>query len=587
MLMIKLLKNFLNENTKLTKKHHEVNKSFKEIISFFNIITSTILEEDMMILFMDSEMIIRSVFLYEGKGLKVLENKTLNIDDKLIEEKVFIKTYKGNSIYCYISKEFTEKYNNCKYRFAIISLKSDNRKYKKFIEKINYSILNLLTYDNEKYSSYENLLMYLDAIDDGISACDSNGILRYINESACKIIGAKKEEMINKKLDLLTNNAILSQVIKTGKTYMDFEYFLEYNKKTFHLMNSAYPVYAKNKNIIGGIDIFRRIKRSMKVASDLAGYEAVYRFENFIGKSKVFNDSKELAKKFARNDKNILILGESGTGKELFAQAIHNYSHRSNGPFVAINCASFPKDLFDSELFGYDEGAFTGARKGGKLGKFELASGGTLFLDEIGEMPIHLQAKLLRVLETKSISRIGSNKKIDVNIRIIAATNRNLEKMVNNNNFRGDLYYRLKVLYLILPPLVKRGKDIIELTNYFIDKYSKDSDRKVKGMDKEAEKLLLSYDWPGNIRELENIIALSLFICDGEYINKEHLVKAGLKDKNKYSTETINPSKKLSDINRELIIKTLEKTKGNKKRAAEILGVSRNTIYRTLKKNNS
>ncbi|WP_432663171.1 sigma 54-interacting transcriptional regulator [Wukongibacter baidiensis] len=582
--MSRLLKSFLKENTKLEKKTSESNDYFELMINFFDITSSMILDDETMILLLDNEMRVRNIFFDGQKGLNTFKNRVLNLENNIIEDNVFIRIYQDTSIYCYISKQFIEEYYNCRYRFAIISLKADNKKYRKMIDKLNCSILKLLKYNNEKYSFTENLLMYLDSIDDGISACDSDGIVRYINKSACNMIGAKKEDIINKELEAISSSAILSQVIRNGKTYMDFEYFLDYRNKTFHLMNSAYPVYDGNKKIVGAIDIFRRIKRSMKLASELAGYEAIYKFENFIGSSKVFQESIELAKRFAESDKNILILGESGTGKELFAQAIHNYSKRRNGPFVAINCANFPKDLFDSELFGYDEGAFTGARKGGKVGKFELASGGTLFLDEIGEMPIHLQAKLLRVLEDKSITRIGSNKKIDVNVRIIAATNRNLEDMVKSNNFRRDLYYRLKVLYLKLPPLKERENDVIELSNYFIDRFSKEDYRNIKGIDKEAKKLLLSYDWPGNIRELENIIELSLFMCDGEYINREQLLRAGLQCQDDTFSEKINTPKKLSDINKELILKTLEETKGNKRKAAEILGISRNTIYRTLKR---
>lgn len=582
--MSRLLKSFLKENTELGRKTNDFNSCFELMIDFFDIVSSMILDEETMILLLDNEMKIRNIFLEGKKGLSVFRNKVLNFENSIIEENVFIRVFHKTSIYCYISKQFQEEYYNCEYRFAIISLKADNKKYKKVIEKLNSSIIELLKYNKEKYSSSENLLMYLDSIDDGISACDSDGIVRYINKSACNIIGAKKEDIIDKELESISSSAILSQVIRTGKTYMDFEYFLDYKNKSFHLMNSAYPVYDENKKIVGAIDIFRRIKRSMKLANELAGYEAIYEFQNFIGSSKIFHGCKELAKRFAESNKNILILGESGTGKELFAQAIHNYSRRRNGPFVAINCASFPKDLFDSELFGYDEGAFTGARKGGKVGKFELANGGTLFLDEIGEMPIHLQAKLLRVLEDRSITRIGSNKKIDVNVRIIAATNRNLEDMVKNNNFRSDLYYRLKVLYLKLPRLIERENDIIELSNYFIDRFSKEHDRRTKGMDEEAEKLLLSYDWPGNIRELENIVELSLFICDEEYISKEQLLRSGLEIQGDGYSEKTKTSKKLSDINKELILKTLEETNGNKKKAAEILGISRNTIYRKLKR---
>ncbi|MCG8482008.1 MAG: sigma 54-interacting transcriptional regulator [Clostridia bacterium] len=582
--MDELLKTFLKENVKAINKTHEFKKDFGLMIDFFNMLSPMILEEDMMIVLLNDEMRIGSICLDEKNNQSLYQKQVLNLKCKKTKENMFTETFDNRSIYCYISKEFLEPYYKNKYRFAIISLEA-NGEYRK-VEKLNDSIIKLLGNNFDKNSFTEKLLMYLDSVDDGISACDSNGFIHYINKSACKMIEAKKEDLINQQLDTIAPTAILAQVIKSGKTHMDFEYFLEYNNKTFHFINSAYAVYDENNKIVGAIDIFRRIKRSMKLANELAGYEAIYKFENFIGSSKVFYECKELAKRFARSDKNILILGESGTGKELFAQAIHNHSNRRIGPFVAINCASFPKDLFDSELFGYDEGAFTGARKGGKVGKFELANGGTLFLDEIGEMPIHMQAKLLRVLEDKSITRVGSNKKREVNVRIVAATNRNLEYMVKSNNFRSDLYYRLKVLFLKLPPLAHREKDIIELSNHFINRVSKENRRKIKGLDKEAKELLLNYDWPGNIRELENIIELSLFVCDGEYITQEQLLRVGLEVKNDDTTHKIAGTKKLSEINQGIILETLEKTKGNKRKAAEILGISRNTIYRTLKKCN-
>jgi transcriptional regulator with PAS, ATPase and Fis domain len=348
-------------------------------------------------------------------------------------------------------------------------------------------------------------------------------------------------------------------------------------------MNSAYPVFDDADSLVGAIDIYRKKTRSIKVASDLMGHYANYDFSNFIGESRQIKETIDIAKKFSKSDKNVLIIGDSGTGKELMAQAIHNHSSRKDGPFVAINCASYPRDLFESELFGYDEGAFTGAKKGGKIGKFELANGGTIFLDEIGEMHMHLQAKLLRIIEDRSLSRIGSNKMVDIDVRIIAATNRNLEDMILRESFREDLYYRLKVLFLSLPPLKDRGTDVLKLCDYFIHKFSNDTLKGINGLDDDAAKLVMSYDWPGNIRELENIISLSLFYCEGEYLTKDNLMRAGLitDEDSLFSGKSRN--KELSTITTELILKTLRDNDGNKKKTAEQLGISRNTIYRKLK----
>ncbi len=579
-----LFTGFLNTYSGWKSEKNISHKSESILKKIFHSVVTMVLDNDILVMLVDDTYKMHCVFNNNNPKYDKFKNRTLLLENYPESKKLLVESYNSNDIYLHTSDLISD--TSEKYRIITISLKKDHKKCEMIIDRLSDAISNLVQQYDNTFSSYKALLNSLDAIDDGISACDINGVITYINKSGCNMIEGNVEDLLNKKLENVTNsNAILSQVIKNKKSYMDFEYFLEYRNKTFHLMNSAYPVYDENKNLLGAIDIFRRIKRTMKIATDLAGYEAFYRFENFIGKSKTLRDSIDLARRFSKNSKNILIVGESGTGKELFAQAIHNYSTRKEGPFVAINCASYPKDLFDSELFGYDEGAFTGARKGGKIGKFELANGGTLFLDEIGEMPINLQAKLLRVLETKSLSRIGSNKKVEIDVRIIAATNRNLEDMVRNNNFREDLYYRLKVLYLSLPPLIQRGSDCIELTNYFIDKFSKGEDKKIIGIDDEAKELLKSYNWPGNIRELENIIYLSLVFCDGEYITKQHLLKAGLKVNEKdIVSNNLTKAQKLSEITKEVILKTLESTNGNKRKAAEILGVSRNTIYRNSKK---
>jgi len=430
---------------------------------------------------------------------------------------------------------------------------------------------------------YRYLLDCLDSVDEGISACDEKGFVTYINQPACNMLKSDKKDILNQDLKTFIPNSILVKAIKSRKSVLDVEYQIELPSHSVNLMNSAYPVFDDADSLVGAIDIYRKKTRSIKVASDLMGHYANYDFSNFIGESRQIKETIDIAKKFSKSDKNVLIIGDSGTGKELMAQAIHNHSSRKDGPFVAINCASYPRDLFESELFGYDEGAFTGAKKGGKIGKFELANGGTIFLDEIGEMHMHLQAKLLRIIEDRSLSRIGSNKMVDIDVRIIAATNRNLEDMILRESFREDLYYRLKVLFLSLPPLKDRGKDVLKLCDYFIHKFSNDTLKGINGLDDDAAKLVMSYDWPGNIRELENIISLSLFYCEGEYLTKDNLMRAGLitDEDSLFSGKSRN--KELSTITTELILKTLRDNDGNKKKTAEQLGISRNTIYRKLK----
>jgi transcriptional regulator with PAS, ATPase and Fis domain len=273
-------------------------------------------------------------------------------------------------------------------------------------------------------------------------------------------------------------------------------------------------------------------------------------------------------------------MGESGTGKDLFAQSIHNHSSRRAQPFIALNCANFPNELIDTELFGYDEGAFTGALKGGKPGKFEAANGGTLFLDEVSEIPIHLQAKLLRVIETKTINRLGNNKPIFVDVKIIAATNRNLENFVDEGCFRKDLYFRLKVFFLEIPPLRERGQDVILLAEYFVKKLENKITEPIKHIEKEAIELLLKYSWPGNVRELEHLIARSLVICENNSISAMDLHNSGLKIQIKEIAPTkVNLSRRYQ---KKQILDALSQTKGNKKLAAEMLGISRPTLYKIL-----
>ncbi|MCY6483014.1 sigma 54-interacting transcriptional regulator [Clostridium aestuarii] len=427
----------------------------------------------------------------------------------------------------------------------------------------------------------EILLKALDSVSDGISFCDKNGYLLYVNKACCEIVGADKEELLNKKVDSLSpDKPMLIEVIEKEKSIIDIEYFWNFKGKKTHLINSGYPIFDEDGTIIGAIDIFRSIERSRKLANTIAGHQAFFMFDDIVGESNNLKEVINLAKTFSKSNESILIYGETGTGKELFAQSIHNYSNRKRKPFVALNCANLPNELIDSELFGYEEGAFTGARKGGKPGKFELANGGTLFLDELGEMQIHIQAKLLRVLETMCINRIGGNKPINVDVRIIAATNRNLEEMVEEGKFRRDLYYRLKVLYLEIPSLKDRKHDILLLADYFVKKLVNKGNKYVKGLDNKAKEMLMKHSWKGNVRELENVISRSMFICDGEWITESVLVTAGFQEL-KYEEIIKKESIKIS---KDILMNTLNSTEGNKKKAAEILGVSRPTLYKFLKK---
>ncbi|UFJ40764.1 sigma 54-interacting transcriptional regulator [Brevibacillus humidisoli] len=318
-------------------------------------------------------------------------------------------------------------------------------------------------------------------------------------------------------------------------------------------------------------------------------HRAMYRFDDVKGTSSAIRSVKEMAKRIAPSETTIMIRGESGTGKEVFAQAIHDASRRREGPFVAINCAAIPESLLESELFGYEEGAFTGARGSGKAGRFELAHGGTLFLDEIGDMSLHLQAKLLRVVQDRKVERIGGTQAIEVDVRLIAATHRNLEKMVAEETFREDLYYRLNVIPLTIPPLRERKDDIPILVEYFMKKISEDLIRTPKRLSTQVMERLLHYDWPGNIRELENVVEHFVQLEIGDLITL-HSLPQQLRSANTDTSTAAKPraSRRGSEAQeKEAIVRLLDQygrdTEG-KRTVAEKLHMSLPTLYRRMKK---
>lgn len=308
----------------------------------------------------------------------------------------------------------------------------------------------------------------------------------------------------------------------------------------------------------------------------------IFPSSEMIGESSQMQKVKELISLVAPQDTTLLITGESGTGKELVARAVHAISPRADKKLVAINCAAFPENLLESELFGYEKGAFTGAGKL-KQGRFELADGGTLFLDEIGELPLTMQVKLLRVLEERKIERLGSVNEIDLDIRIIAATNRNLEKMIEEKTFREDLYYRLNVVRLELPSLANRGGDILLLANKFIEVCKKKVGKNIKGLTPSAAEMLTSYSWPGNVRELENIIERAIILTRTEYLDKDVLI--GLSQNNQ-SKRTNGELQTLADLEKNQIEMTLNRLDWSLQKTADSLGIHRNTLRSKIKEYN-
>jgi transcriptional regulator with PAS, ATPase and Fis domain len=357
------------------------------------------------------------------------------------------------------------------------------------------------------------------------------------------------------------------------------------NKLQFNL--SAYPIKDDKGELKSLILVFKEVKKGRKLADKLMGRHAIYTFDKIIGRDENFLRVIEFAKKVADSRSNVLIMGESGTGKELFAQSIHNHSERKSEPFVAINCGAIPRNLIESELFGYVEGAFTGAKASGHPGKFEIADGGTIFLDEIGEMPIDLQTRLLRVIEEGTVSRIGDVKEIVVNVRVIAATNKDLNLEVEEGRFRKDLFYRLNVLPVRLPSLKERKSDIPLLIEYFMGRISKKLNKKRVIISNEQMEKLEEYDWPGNVRELENYVELSVnteSVPEISWVSgskKADALEGGKLEFPQFGSDK-DECIKLEQVERRHIVKVLSVYRGNVSLTAKKLGIGRNTLYRKL-----
>ena len=384
----------------------------------------------------------------------------------------------------------------------------------------------------------------------------------------------------------------LLDFIKKPST-LDFEKYktgIFYYKKQGRNLKGIYnisKIVVKNKlkgYVLDFIENKEAIKNYNKINKD---YKIT--LDNIVGNSEIMEHTKQKALITAKSNSTVLITGESGTGKELFARAIHNHSDRTDYPFVAVNCAAIPDNLLESELFGYEEGAFTGAKKGGKLGKFELAHKGTIFLDEIGDMSLHLQGKLLRVLQERELDKIGGKSNIFIDVRVIAATNKNLEDLVKNGQFREDLYYRLKVIPINLPTLRERKSDIPLLIDYMIKEYAHKLNKDVIGIEEDASKTLVDYTWPGNVRELQNIIEYSINMSTSSLLTLDIIpnnIKSTYYDEKSHKEEEIRT---LEDLEKEEIKKAFNKYKHYKKDkelVAKALGISRATLYRKLEKYN-
>ncbi len=471
----------------------------------------------------------------------------------------------------------------------------------------NEEVIGIVTSDNIRDTFYMKMdeLFNLqnnvfDNLHEAVCICDEKGVVKYWNKSAEKLYDVEEDKIINRHIGDFFPKALSLKVLSTGKRIDNICHEPVEGKL---VILSAVPIYNSKGKLIAAVSTDRDITEAVNLTKQLE-YEkkkveflehaykneiaSKYNFSSIIGKNKKIIESIAIAQKVAPTSTSVLITGKSGTGKEVFAKAIHEASGR-NGNFVAINCSAIPESLFESELFGYVEGAFTGAIKKGKIGKFEFANGGTLFLDEIGDMPLEMQVKILRVLQDGVIYRLGSEKFITTDTRIIAATNKDLKKLIAEDRFREDLFYRLAVVQIQLPPLKERKEDIKDLSNLFFEQVSKQEGIKINNIDEKIYRILSNYRWEGNIRELRNVIQRMVVLSnDGKIITDsipEYISESVSSDEdidiNEFDLEKI-----IENVEKKTIKEVMNMTKGNKQHASKILNIKRSTLYYKLNKYN-
>ncbi len=442
----------------------------------------------------------------------------------------------------------------------------------------------------------ELLKEYVESKVMAVLVLDVNGIVQFINDTYLNILRVTKEEIIGKFIGDITPESCALIVTKTGKAIIGYNWKID----DYNMIGVATPVF-KNNELIGcfAYSLFMDKWDARDMAENLLFdlnmykeevanfYSARFSFSDIIGQSPNIIEIKNIAQKTARHPSlSVLITGESGTGKELFAQSIHLASVRSKLPFIRVNCAAIPENLLEAELFGYDEGAFTGAKKGGSPGKLEIANGGTIFLDEIGEMSLFMQSKILVFLQEREFTRLGSHRPVRVNVRIIAATNRNLETMVEQKQFREDLYYRLNVLHLDIPPLRERGEDSILLAKYLIPRLNQELRTRVSGLADSALKVIRMYNWPGNIRELTNVLERAMILADmqnSSLITSRHLAFLKMRRDSivEHSNETFKAM--MREHEKQILIRALEENRFNRTKTAKALEVDLSWLYKKIK----
>ena len=449
----------------------------------------------------------------------------------------------------------------------------------------------------------------------GFISVDNDGIITFISESYANNLGRTQDECIGQPVDEIIPNTRLKLVLQRKKPELG-RYVKTVDNQQPGSICSRLLIYrdgiADSSNVVGAmaygiitdnkgwrdyshlsneIEVLRR-QNEMYQSHLSQIYQAEYDLDEILGSSHRVQAMKDLIRRVANTAVSVCILGETGTGKELVANAIHKLSRRAAKPFIKINCAAIPKELLESELFGYEPGAFTGAARQGKIGKFELANGGTLLLDEIGEMPMNLQAKLLRVLQAGEVERVGGTAPIPIDVRFLCSTNRDLQQMIQAGTFRADLYYRINTMEVTVPPLRERPEDIPDLAAYFVEKANRRNDLAITGISPQVYDLLRAYPWPGNIRELEHSIERACVLRGQGMLESAQFASLTAGGASAAAVPAAEPDRpdaaslrsKTSSMELEMIRQALDECRGNKKAAAEKLGITRATLYSKLKK---
>ncbi|GAB6157392.1 sigma 54-interacting transcriptional regulator [Desulfotomaculum varum] len=455
---------------------------------------------------------------------------------------------------------------------------------------------------NALYREMVRVLSYFETllcqVNESICGIDKQHRVVVWNPKAEELYGVKAEKILSARIEDFFTNLRISNCMHEKKELKG--HYHQPCEGTHVLINAA-PVQWKDK-VIGGLAVEKDITELVQLNQELTKASSQVKlleqeirkisgqdcaFRKLIGRSQAMQNLIAFGKKISTTDATVLLRGESGTGKELMARAIHQNSSRHMNPFIVVNCGAIPNNLFESELFGYEGGAFTGADRKGKPGMFELANGGTLFLDEVGEMSVEMQAKLLRVLQEGVFYRVGGAQPVQVNVRVLAATHRDLEAMINRRQFREDLYYRLNVVSLEIPPLRERKEDIPELVHLFMQEFCRKYDKSIKKIEPAVMSSFLDYTWPGNVRELKNAVERLVVLTDGEVIDEQALPE-NLR-RNTYISLVTSPvaQGKLMNVaveaEKQLILKTLQQVRGNRSEAARVLGIPRSTLYYKLR----